>query len=143
MDMNDDRLQFGEDGAPKMNDSYFENLYDDLPKEIADLLKSSHPFMESAGEEETLEEKRARRAAMRKEGKTTRKDTKRDSARASFHFDEPVKEEPVKEEAPVEEPAVIAEEPVAPKAAEEPKLTNASMLGARCHRLLNPLMKNF
>ena len=38
MDMNDDRLQFGEDGAPKMNDSYFENLYDDLPKEIIRLI---------------------------------------------------------------------------------------------------------
>ena len=30
-----------------------------------------------------------------------------------------------------------------PKAAAAPSATSVSMFGARCHRLLNPLMKNF
>jgi len=118
MDMNEDKLQFGEDGAPKMSDSYFENLYDDLPKEIADLLKSSHPFMEAETHEETLEEKRARRAAMRKEVKEGRKSAKGENTRSSFHFAEPVKEEakeePVMNEASAEE-AVMEESADAPE----------------------------
>ena len=80
MDNNDDKIKFGSDTTPKMDDNYFDNLYDDLPKEIADLLKSNHPFAGHDDGEETLEEKRARRAAMRKETKTSRKEQ---SARGS------------------------------------------------------------
>ena len=80
MDNNDDKIKFGSDSTPKMDDNYFDNLYDDLPKEIADLLKSNHPFVDHDDGEETFEEKRARRAAMRKETKGSRREQ---SARGS------------------------------------------------------------
>lgn len=107
MAMNEDNNRFDAETTNKMGNDYFDNLYDDLPKEIADLLKSNHPFAESTDAEETLEEKRARRAAMRKEAKTTRKSSRHDRV-GKEAFAEPVKEP---ETEVIDEPA--AEEPEA------------------------------
>lgn len=88
MDNNDDKIKFGSDSTPKMDDNYFDNLYDDLPKEIADLLKSNHPFAEHDDGEETLEEKRARRAAMRKEAKGSRREAPSKGSRRETEAEE-------------------------------------------------------
>lgn len=121
MDNNDDRLEFGTDNTPKMNDDYFDSLYDDLPKEIADLLKSNHPFAENDSHEETLEEKRARRAAMRKEAKAAKRSVKWEEPELVFEEVNEPKEEAVEESKEESEPKKVMfdESAVIKKAMEE------------------------
>ena len=111
MDEENKRNGAPEDSLPVRDEAYYENLYNDLPPEVVDILMKTHP-LRSANRAETpsMRRPRAERNVSRKRSRQP------EHAMGSPRHTEPV-EEPVKADEPV-----MAAEP-APVVVEEPRET--------------------